>query len=131
MKMANKYRVFVLGAGVSASCGVAVAKDILRHSILALEKKKRSSQITRIHDLLRYLYPTFNHSLKNYPNIEDFLNLIEMAKKFNSEEFIESNLWPTERLQGVMDDTIKAVTDYIWSLMGRRKRQEQISTFVR
>src|ERR1051326_91384 len=126
----ERHRVFVLGAGVSASCGIAVARDILRLSILNLESKSGRSQTNLINALLAYLYPSFNRSLKNYPNVEDFLNLIEMAKKFNSEDFIESNVWPTSKLQEVMDNTIKAITDYIWSQMGKRKQQAHLSAFV-
>jgi hypothetical protein len=48
--------------------------------------------------LLHYLYPNFDRQLRNYPNIEDFLNLIEMAKLFNSEEYIASQLWSVGRL---------------------------------
>ena len=131
MARSKRQRVFVLGAGVSATCGIAVARDLLRHSIQYLKAENHRSQTKIIHDLLKYFYPAFDYSLKNYPNIEDFLNLIEMAKKFNSEEFIESNLWPTPKLQRAMDDTIKGVTDYIWSLMGRRKQQQRLSEFVR
>ena len=62
----------------------------------------------RIDDLLSYLYPGFIPDLKNYPNIEDFLNLLEMAQSFNSEEFIQSSLWSRERLSMVKDATLKA-----------------------
>jgi len=105
--------VYVLGAGASASCGIAVAKDILGESITPLGSRDARNK-KRVHDLLEYLYPGFNEGLRNYPNIEDFLNLLEMAKTFNSEEFIESSLWPKPRLDAVRNITLKAVTDYLW-----------------
>jgi hypothetical protein len=75
----------VIGAGVSASCGIAVANQLLREAVMKMETTDLA-KTDRIHDLLRYLYPGFDERLRNYPNIEDFLNLLEMAKRFNSEE---------------------------------------------
>jgi hypothetical protein len=127
----NRYRgrVFIIGAGVSASCGIAVANRILREAILRMERTD-STWADRIHNLLGYLYPNFEHSLRNYPNIEDFLNLLEMAKRFNTEEFIASTRWSEPELDQVKAITLKAVTDYIWDLMGDRHKQRLISDFV-
>jgi hypothetical protein len=119
----------VLGAGVSASCGIAVAKDLLRESISRLAAKD-SRKTKQVHDLLRYLYPSFDDELGNYPNIEDFLNLLEMAKTFNSEEFIESSLWSKERLSEVTRITLKAVTDYLWGCVQVTKRLTPIREFA-
>ncbi len=90
-----------------------------------------ASQVKIVHKLLRYLYPNFDSRLRNYPNIEDFLNLLEMARKFNSEEFIASDLWAAPRLDEVKNTTLRAVTDYIWQLMADVKRQQLIRDFVR
>src|SRR5713226_6396866 len=129
-KTHTKYRVFVLGAGVSASCGVAVAKDIFRESMLRLAKgNKPNARI--VHNLLKYLYPSFQEELQNYPNIEDFLNLLEMARLFNSESYIKSSLWPDERLEEVKDITLKSVTDYIWDLMDDKDGLQTMRNFVR
>jgi hypothetical protein len=67
-----------------------------------------------VHSLLSYVYPDFEKAYRNYPNIEDFLNLIEMAQAFNSEEFIESDLWPQARIEAVKRTVLSAVTEYIW-----------------
>jgi SIR2-like domain len=122
-------RVFIFGAGVSASCGIAVAKDLLREAIGRLAQQD-SDKAKRIHNLLRYFYPGFQKPTLNYPNIEDFLNLVEMAKLFNSEEFIKSGLWPKRKLEEVQHLTLKAVTDYIWDRMQQRQNTEAIGAFV-
>jgi hypothetical protein len=114
----SRGRVFIMGAGVSASCGIAVANEILREAVMQMESPDWV-KTDQIHKLLRYLYPNFDTSIRNYPNIEDFLNLLEMAKKFNSEEFITSNVWSRTRLEAVKHFTLKAVTDYIWDRMVR------------
>lgn len=123
-------RVFVLGAGVSASCGIAVANRILHEAMIGLCHRD-SSKADRVHDLLLYLYPDFDAQMRNYPNIEDFLNLLEMAKRFNTEEFIKSNLWSEEDLEEVEAITLEAVTDYIWGLMRDSDGQHRIHDFVR
>jgi len=40
--------------------------------------------IQRIKEILRYTYPEFVEEDKNYPNVEDFLSLLEVWKEFNS-----------------------------------------------
>ena len=89
-----------------------------------------SRKTDRIHSLLSYLYPNFDRHLRNYPNIEDFLNLLEMAKKFNT-RFIKSDLWSESKLEEVETFTLKAVTDYIWDRMADEKRQQVIRAFTR
>ncbi len=123
-------RVWIFGAGVSASCGIAVAKDILREAVSRLAQHD-SHNAEQIHKLLKYLYPAFQKSILNYPNIEDFLNLLEMAKLFNSEEFIKSNLWPRKKLEEVAGLTLKAVTDYIWERMQHHKDLDAMRSFIR
>lgn len=88
-----------------------------------------SEKTDRIHELLGYLYPNFDRHLRNYPNIEDFLNLLEMAKKFNSEEFITSDRWSETKLDEVKRITLKAVTDYIWDRMGVHVKHDLIQGF--
>jgi hypothetical protein len=75
----HRKRVFVIGAGVSASCDIPVARDILRRAILAL-RQRSAADAKHVHDLLQFIYPAFDEELGTYPNIEDFLNLIEVAK---------------------------------------------------
>ena len=111
-------RVFILGAGVSASCGIAVAKDILRDSILDLPDTQ-PDLAKPIHKLIGFLYPGFDVGLQNYPNIEDFLNLVEMGKVFNK-EFIDSNYWTPLRLEEVRRNTLKVVTAYLWKKTEKR-----------
>jgi hypothetical protein len=123
-------RVLIFGAGVSASCGIAVAKDILREAVGHLGALD-SDRAERVHKLLKYLYPGFQKSALNYPNIEDFLNLLEMAKLFNSEEFKKSDLWPKQKLKKVEDVTLKAVTDYIWDRMHKLQGLAALRAFVR
>jgi hypothetical protein len=121
--------VFILGAGVSASCGIPVARDILGQAILHLGRKN-ARKVKLIHRLLRLFYPAFDEDLRNYPNIEDFLNFIQVAKDFNK-GFVSSKQWPPEELKSVALATLKALTDYIWSLMADAAKQHAVGSFVR
>jgi hypothetical protein len=123
------HRIFVLGAGVSAACGIAVAKDILRESILSL-KVRNGKKTSEVHSLLRYLYPDFDEHIRNYPNVEDFLNLIEMAKSFNSEDFIESNRWSRERLDAVSQIILNAIKDYLWTRVGDHNKLRPLRDYA-
>jgi len=105
-----------------------MSKDILGEAVTRLGNQDASNK-KRVTDLLSYLYPAFNEDLRNYPNIEDFLNLLEMAKSFNSEEFIESSLWPRDKLDLVRSVTLKAVTDYLWERMQKVDALNPIKTF--
>jgi len=58
------------------------------------------------------------------------LTLLEMAKSFNSEEFIESSLWPTTKLDLVRKVTLKAVTDYLWERMQEVDALNSMKTFA-
>jgi len=122
--------VFVLGAGVSVSSGIVAAKDILRESVVRLAQINKQ-KAKRVISLLTHLYPNFQPVLMNYPNIEDFLNLLEMARRFNSEEFIESTTWAKQKLDEVKAITLKAVTDYIWERMQQISGSNAVSQFVR
>lgn len=128
-RSSHRKRVFIIGAGVSASCDIPIARDILRSAVLAL-RQRSAADAKRVHDLLRFIYPTFDEELGNYPNIEDFLNFIEVARDFNK-EFVESTTWPADKLRRVNKITLKAVTDFIWSLMADSKKQHAVHDFVR
>lgn len=123
-------RVIILGAGASASCGIAIARDILRESMQRLSKRD-AEQTDKVHKLLQYLYPGFDDNLANYPNVEDFLNLIEMAKEFHTEAYIESKRWSEATLQEVADITLRAITEYIWDFMAEDERRRVLSGLVR
>ena len=121
--------VYIFGAGASAACGIPVAKDILRAAVLRLCDES-AEKAREVHKLLAYLYPAFDKHLRTYPNIEDFLNLLEMAKQFNSEDFIESSIWPESRLNTVSDITLKAVTDYLWDFMENKETYKLVRDFA-
>jgi hypothetical protein len=122
-------RVFVLGAGVSAACGMPVTKDIFRETMLVLLGSS-PSHAERVHTMLRYLYPGFEARLKNYPNIEDFLNLLEMAKRFNSEAFLKSEPHSEKRIKKVEAIVLKSLASFLWQSMQSKDCLKPLQRFV-
>jgi hypothetical protein len=83
-----------------------------------------------VHKVLRYLYPSFDEKLKNYPNIEDFLNFLEMAKRFNTEEFVQSEPYSDERIKRVEGIVLKALTAFLWDSMQSKDRLKPVRRFA-
>lgn len=83
-----------------------------------------------VHKLLHYLYPSFDAKLKNYPNIEDFLNLLEMAKTFNTEEFVRSEPYSEERIKRVEEITLKSLAEFLWQSMQSRDCLKPLHRFT-
>jgi len=92
--------------------------------------KRNAAKVKRVHDLMHYLYPGFDEDLSNYPNVEDFLNLLEMTKTFHTGAFIESKSWSGAKLQEIMDITLHAITEYIWDFMADEERRRALANFV-
>jgi hypothetical protein len=126
----SSLNVLILGAGASASCGIALTKDILREFMekLSAEEPVKAGKADK---LLEYLYQDFNPVYRNYPNIEDFLNILETASIFNSQEFIESTLWPKTKTTEVKKIVLRALTEYLWKFMSGNKRSHYVDTYFR
>ena len=121
-------RVFVVGAGVSRTCNIPVARDLLGE--LAWFLKKRQRKIYReLQDLLSYLYPSYKEKYRNYPNIEDFLGLVEMAQRFNTEDYINSRYWSVSRLEKFEDGLKRGLSTFLWELS--QDLSEPLTDFVR
>jgi hypothetical protein len=125
----RRARVFIFGAGVSASCGIPVSKDLLRESISALGRED-SAKARQVHNLLTQLYPGFDEGYRTYPNIEDFLNLLETAKAVPSKGFIGSTPWSEDDLRSAKKITLKAVTDYLWTAVQKKNKLQCLRQFA-
>jgi len=74
-------RVFILGAGVSSTYGCPLTTNLLRE---AIESSNHQQMIQRIKEFIKHTYPEFVEEDRNYPNVEEFLSLLEVWKEFNS-----------------------------------------------
>ena len=121
--------VLILGAGVSASCGIALAKDIFSKSMAKLLAEE-PVKAERVKQLLEYFYRDFEKLHPQYPNIEDFLNILETANIFNSQEFKASTLWPKEKIAVVKDIVLRAVTDYVSGFKTDNDQTAYVDKFI-
>jgi hypothetical protein len=119
--------VFIFGAGVSASLGIPVTRDILRMTMLELETAD-PAKAREVHALLKYFYPYFSTSDRNYPNIEDFLNLLEMARLFNNSKFVGSSKWKESRLNSVQQIVLRALANYVFGRQNINRKDSNHST---
>lgn len=108
----RRRRVFVIGAGVSASCGIPVSKDFFSE-MMKEWIEHAPDEVRMVHNLIEYLYPQFSSEDPIYPNIEQFFNQVEMAKRFNSEDYIKSTMWSVKRLERIRLLTLTAVSNFI------------------
>jgi len=88
------------------------------------------SRSDEVHKVLRYLYPGFDARLKNYPNIEDFLNFLEMAKTFNTEEFVRSEPYSETRIKKVEGIVLRALTAFLWESMQSKDKLKALHRFA-
>jgi hypothetical protein len=81
MDLIDIERVFIIGAGVSIHCGYPLNDDLLKKITL----KATDEDKFYIHNFLNNFYPTFSQTDLNYPNIEDFMSLLDIAIKMGDE----------------------------------------------
>ncbi len=85
--------------------------------------ERAPTEVEDVHRLLEYLYPDFDRNSPAYPNIEDFFNQLEMAKRFNSENFFRSKLWTVDKLSRISALTLKALSGLIHLRMAEHEHE--------
>lgn len=98
-------QVFVLGAGVASTYGCPLTKDLFGK---AIKCSSETEMVSRINEMLKYLYPVFVEEDKNYPNIEEFLSLLDVWREFNSK---------IQRKPAYSDYDIEQVKNYVIRLL--------------
>lgn len=117
-------RVFILGAGVSASCGYPLLKDML-YKIIGYAKKE-GKDISKIIEFIKYICPTFNEEDNNYPNMEEFLNLSETMyylslsgkppQQSNKMKLRRHPAFNEEQIEDLINQILQLLTEYFFSI---------------
>jgi hypothetical protein len=102
-------RVFVLGAGVSKACGLPLANELLEKVF----QKGSLRHKNRLVEFLHYLYPHFDPRWGNYPNIEEFLSLLESVLTFN-EKVKSKHSFENKEIRKLRDDLLKAIAGLLY-----------------
>jgi len=103
-------RVFVLGAGVSQSAGLPLAAHML--SAVA-ESTLSQPERAELDEFLEYLMPTFQKQFANYPDVEEFLTLLEMAESYAQFERVKL-AFPRRRLSKLRRTFLLGLARYLW-----------------
>lgn len=125
----SKRRVFVVGAGVSRSCNIPIARELLGE-LAGFLRRREKGIYDELQGLLNYLYPGFREKYRNYPNIEDFFGLVDMAQRFNTGQYVNSNLWSDQRLKRFEDDLKLGLSRFLWGLLARFGPSDSVRNFV-
>jgi hypothetical protein len=70
-----KNRVFILGAGFGKACGYPLASELIKE--LMDSNKIENSEKGNIKNFLRALFPSYNSKYNNFPNVEEFLSVLD------------------------------------------------------
>jgi len=114
-KHLDNLRVFVIGAGVSASCGFSVTQNIFDETI-RFAARYYQSFIRDLSKFLQYLYPTFRSSYANYPNIENFLNVIDAMLIFN-EKLRRKPLYSNQKILAMKEKLLILICKYLCNMV--------------
>jgi hypothetical protein len=98
-------RLFILGAGASKACGLPLANELLREVVTKDVLQHRD----RLLELLEYLYARFRRNWANFPNIEEFLSLIDVTTRFN-EKVKTSHKFKNAEIEQLRDDLLIGVS---------------------
>jgi hypothetical protein len=99
-------RVFLLGAGASKACGLPLTNELLPTVLPALKTKSLRKRTT---EFVKYLNPYFKSSWRNYPNLEEFLSLMDVYVEFSSKVKSGHKFEPDE-VEELKDDLLAAIT---------------------
>jgi hypothetical protein len=102
-------RVFILGAGASACCGVPLTNGLLSEVLPLIDD-------TRAHDRLlqfiKYQYPYFTEKWRNYPRLEEFLSLLDVYLLF-SNKVKSKHAFDDDAVENLRRELLRAVSIYL------------------
>ena len=117
-------RIFVLGAGVSVSSGYPPVKVLLKE---VLEFGQRTGKdIGKIIEVIKVLFPNFNPKFGNFPNIEDFLGLLDTMQAMSlSSEQMRGKKWApiklrrrplyfSEEISEIKEELLRLISEYFF-----------------
>ena len=115
-----KKRVFILGAGVSHSCGYPLAIDLLREFFNSKEIEKKDKE--KISNFIQALFPSFVTQYENYPNIEDVLSMVEVI--------IEEKITISELAKEVKRILLWGIANFLCKFSRNKKPIEEFVTYL-
>lgn len=102
-------RVFILGAGASACCGIPLTNGLLPE-VLPLIDSARSHD--RLLQFIAYQYPYFTEKWRNYPRLEEFLSLLDVYLLF-SNKVKSKHAFEDDEVETLRRELLRAVSIYL------------------
>ena len=101
----------MLGAGVSHTAGLPLAQVLLG---VVAEKSLTDAERSELLLFLEYLMPTFSTDDLNYPDVEEFLTLLDVAESY-SRSAPGKLEFPRRRLSKLRRIFLNRLSEYLWS----------------
>jgi hypothetical protein len=121
-------RAFVLGAGASACCGLPITNRLLPEVLPFIED---SSDRKRLLKFVAYQYPHFNKTWRNYPNLEEFLGLMDVYLQFSS-KVKTKHAFEDKEVTRLRRELLRAISTYLCDKAQYRKlRGTQLFSFAK
>ncbi len=114
-KKFGKYNLVILGAGFSKEYSYPLADQLMKD---ICTKSSQNSQ--RMKDLIRFVthfYQDFDIEKQNYPDIEDFLGMLDVAEHYANIRS-SSNIgyyWRENKVTELKNGIKRMICDYLWS----------------
>lgn len=102
--------VFVLGAGVSRTAGLPLAGELLGE---VCENALAPDAREELDAFLEYVIPTFSREHANYPDVEEFLSLLEVAEQWTKIQPTGVR-FPRRRLSRLKRTFLLAMAGFLW-----------------
>ncbi|NDQ55746.1 MAG: hypothetical protein GZ088_01580 [Acidipila sp.] len=99
-------RVFILGAGASKACGLPLTNELLPDIVSSLGTKPVRK---RALNFIKYLYPYFELTWGNYPNVEELLSLMDVYVEF-SKKVKSSHKFEPDEVEELKDELLTAIS---------------------
>lgn len=121
--------VVILGAGVSSSQGIPVAKNLLEEVL----KFGGPRPLDIVMEFLEYIYPTFKRGGAWYPLAEDVLGMLDVAENYcGIRGRSRGYRWREGVIKQVRDRFLRSLGTYLWSFQHTEMSQSHpLRRFVR
>lgn len=104
--------VVIFGAGVSRSCDIPLAKNLLEEIVKFVDPRS----IDIVMDFLEYVYPRFKRGEVWCPLAEDVLGMLDIAESYCSIRGRSRGYrWREGAIKQVRDRFLRSLGNYLWS----------------
>ncbi len=128
----EKPNVVVLGAGFSKEFGYPLANELLRE--ICNHAPQNSQMVTDLNRFCSAFYNHFNQLEQNYPNIEDFLGMLDVAGQYADIRFSKNRgyYWRTGKVAEIERGIKRLIGEYFWSFQEKSRSADlsQIDAMV-